>query len=128
MYLFVALLKDLILSDFHIRIMKAYITLLTLSKLFTLKYQNIIIPGQVDKGLFTIHPYIPRVYYTFISNNIQNKFSLRNPYYFILSLGTLNLEFASWKNAGPETNHKCLEDYTDYRCQYYYKCIFHFKI
>ena len=64
LYLFVALLKDL-LSDFHIRIMKAYISLLTLSKLFTQKYQNII-PGQVDKGLFTIHPHIPRGYYTLI--------------------------------------------------------------
>ena len=48
---------------------------------------------------------------------------------FIHSLGTLNLEFASWQNSGPETNHKCLEDYyIDYRCQYYYKSIFRFKM
>ena len=45
LYLFVAVLKDII-SDFHIRIMKAYmyVSLLILSKLFTQKYQNII-PG-----------------------------------------------------------------------------------
>ena len=65
LYLFVAVLKDII-SDFHIRIMKAYVSLLILSKLFTQKYQNIIIPGQVDKGIFAIHSHVPRVYYVFI--------------------------------------------------------------
>ena len=64
LYLFVAVLKDII-SDFHIRIMRAYVTFLVLSKLFTQKYQNII-PGQVDKGIFTIHLHVPRVYYVFI--------------------------------------------------------------
>ena len=49
--------------------------------------------------------------------------------YFIHSLGTVDHEFASWQNAGPETNHKRLEDYyIAYRCQYYYKCIFRFNI
>ena len=67
LYLFVAVLKDII-SDFHIRIMKAYVSLLILSTLFTQKYQNIT-PGQVDKRLFTIHPHVPRVYYVFFYNN-----------------------------------------------------------
>ena len=84
MYLFVAVPKDLT-SDFHIRIMKAYISLLTLRKVFTQKYPNVI-PGQVDKGLFTIHPLVPRIYYIFISNNIQNKFSLEREIHLFLSL------------------------------------------
>ena len=67
LYLFVAVLKYII-SDFHITIMKAYVSLLILSTLFTQKYQNIT-PGQVDRRLFTIHPHVPRVYYVFFYNN-----------------------------------------------------------
>ena len=33
---------------------------LPLIALFTQKYQNII-PGEVDKGTFTIHPHVPNV-------------------------------------------------------------------
>ena len=33
------------------------------------------------------------------------------PFYFIHSLGPLNLEFPSWQSAGPQTNHKRLKDY-----------------
>jgi len=64
-----------------------------LNRLFTQKYQNII-PEQVDKGAFTIYPHFPRFYYIFIQS-LQSKFSL----YVVHSLGTLDLEFASWQNA-----------------------------
>ena len=48
--------------------------------LVTQKYQNII-PGEVDKGPFTIHPHVPRFY-------LFKEFSLESEIHFIFLLFT----------------------------------------
>ena len=77
------------------------------------KISKYISPGEVDKGTFTTHPHVPKVYciYIYLKYSRQIQSWKWNQFYFIHSLGTLNLEYASWQNAGPVTNHKLLEDY-----------------
>ena len=74
-----------------------------------------------------MHPHLLR-FYNMFNLSIQANSVLKVKSILFYSLFRYSRPWiASWQNAGPETNHKRLEDYIAYRCQYYYKCIFRLK-